>query len=572
MNASDGTLEARRIDLASEPPLSIGGLRIEPRLRRIADPDGRDEIVEPRVMQVLVALAKAAGGVVSRDELLQSCWNGAVVGEDAIERVVGRIRRLTERFAGLRLETVTTVGYRLLADAVPPVEAAEAQASARQPSVVVLPFLNMSDDPQQSYFSDGMTEDVITDLSKVSALSVLARTTSFALRDAATTVPELAERLGVTHVLEGSVRKAGGRVRVTAQLVDGASGTHLWAERYDRATSDVFTLQDELTGAIVDALRLRLLPEERRAIEQRRTHSPEAYELYLLARRYYEGGGIDSGELRQLEVIERLCRRAIDLDPDFAQAWSLMAVSQTALLCHLSAPGDGGRAAVERTLALNPDQAEPHAINARYLMQDGRMDEAQAELEIALRLDPDDALVRAVAGRFFYVQRDFARAIPHLEYSTSVSEIWAAEAGLLLSTYNTLGDADGVQRTAQKIWARAEKVLARDYASLNGIGCGVGALAALGHADRARALVERALLIDPDNGRMLYNFACGLIAFLKDADAALELLEPVFKECSAGLLRHVAHDPDLDPLRDDPRFVEMTTAAVKRLGLAEMPT
>lgn len=572
MNAPDGTLEARRIDLASEPPLSLGGLRIEPRLRRIAHLDGRDEIVEPRVMQVLVALAKAQGGVVSRDELLQSCWNGAVVGEDAIERVVGRIRRLTERFDGLRLETVTKVGYRLLTDAAVPAPALAAeQPAARLPSVVVLPFLNMSDDPQQTYFSDGMTEDVITDLSKVSALSVLARTTSFSLRDAATPVPELAERLGVTHVLEGSVRKAGGRVRVTAQLVDGASGTHLWAERYDRPVADVFTLQDELTTAIVEALRLQLLPEERQAIEQRRTHNPDAYELYLLARRYYEGGAIDSGELRQLEVIERLCRRAVDLDPDFAQAWSLMAVSQTALLCHLSAPGDGGLAAIERALALNPDQAEPHAISARYLLQDGRMEEARAELDIALRLDPDSALVHAVAGRYHYVRREFAEAVPHLEYSTNANEIWAAEAGLLLSTYNTLGDEAGRRATAQKIWARAEKVLARDYANLGGIGCGVGALAALGQIERARALLDRALLIAPDNGRMLYNFACGLSAFVGDHDAAFELLEPVFKECSVGLLRHVAHDPDLDPIRDDPRFTAMIKAAAERLGLAELP-
>lgn len=566
MGTSDEILEARRIDLANEPPLAIGELRIEPRLRRIVDAEGREELLEPRVMQVLVALVKAQGGVVSRDELLQSCWNGAIVGEDAIERVLGRIRRLTQRFAGLRLETVTKVGYRLLADA-PASRATSEVPAARQPSVVVLPFLNMSDDPQQTYFSDGMTEDVITDLSKVSALSVLARTTSFALRDAATPVPELAERLGVTHVLEGSVRKAGGRVRVTAQLVDGASGTHLWAERYDRAASDVFTLQDELTGAIVEALRLRLLPEERQAIEQRRTHNPDAYELYLLARRYYEGGGIDSGELRQLEVIERLCRRAVDLDPEFAQAWSLMAVSQTALLCHLSAPGDGGRAAIERALALDPDQAEPHAISARYLLQDGRMDESRVELDIALRLDPDSALVHAVAGRFHYVQRQFAKAVPHLEYSTNASEIWAAEAGLLLSTYKALDDEAGMRATAQKIWARAEKVLARDYANLGGIGCGVSALAALGQVERARALLDRALLIAPDNGRMLYNFACGLSAFIGDYDAALELLEPVFKECSAGLLRHVEHDPDLDPIRQDPRFVAMVGAAAKRLGL-----
>jgi adenylate cyclase len=568
MGASDGILETPRVELASEPPRSIGDLRIEPRLRRIAHRDGREALVEPRVMQVLVALLKAEGGVVSRDELLQSCWNGAIVGEDAIERVVGRIRRLAERFEGLRLETVTKVGYRLLTSDAPAAPAREPAPAAREPSVCVLPFLNMSDDPQQTYFSDGMTEDVITDLSKVSTLSVLARTTSFSLRDVAVPIPELAERLGVSHVLEGSVRKAGGRVRVTAQLVDGASGTHLWAERYDRPASDVFALQDELTGAIVEALRLRLLPEERSAIEQRRTHSAEAYELYLLARRYYLGAGVDSSEMRQLEAIERLCRRAVALDPDFAQAWSLMAVSQTALLCHLSAPGDGGQAAIERALALDPDQAEPHAIKARYLLQDGQMDAARRELDIALALDPDSALVQAVAGRFHYVRRDFAAAIPHLEYSTNANEIWAAEAGLLLSSYHAIGDAAGVNTTAQKVLARAEKVLARDYVSLSGLGCGVGALAALGQVERARALVERALLIDPDNGRMRYNFACGMSAFVGDHDLAIELLEPVFAECAAGLLRHVAHDPDLDPIREDPRFTAMVAAAHARLGMA----
>lgn len=565
MMTSDVGLETRRIQLANEPPVVVGDLRIEPTLRRIAHADGREEILEPRVMQVLVALLKAQGGVVSRDDLLESCWNGAIVGEDAIERVIGRIRRLAERFAGFRLETVTKVGYRLLRreDA--------GGALAAGPSIVVLPFLNMSDDPQQAYFSDGMTEDVITDLSKVSTLSVLARTTSFSLRQGSSTVPEIAARLGVSHVLEGSVRKADGRVRVTAQLIDGATGAHLWAERYDRAVCDIFTLQDELTAAIVEALRLRLLPEEQHAIEQRGTHHPEAYELYLLARRYYVSAGIDFGELRQLEAIERLCRRAVTLDPDYAQAWSLIAAAQTALLCHLNVPGDGGREAIERALALDPDQAEPHAIKSRYLLQEGQMEAAREELDIALRLDPESALVHAVAGRFFYVRREFALAIPHLEYATTASEIWAAEGGLLLSSYRALNDEAGMRAAGQRVLARAERVLARDYVSLAGIGCAVGALTILGQADRARTLVEHGLLIDPDNSRMRYNFACGMSACLGDYELALELLEPVFAQCAAGLLRHVATDPDLDPIRGDPRFVAMTTAAAARLGLSGDP-
>jgi len=562
MSPSDVNQETRRIQLAGEPPIQVGDLRIEPMLRRIAHADGREELVEPRVMQVLVALLKAEGGVVSRDELLESCWNGTIVGEDAIERVVGRIRRLAERFEGFRLETVTKVGYRLLRRQ--PADAAAAGA----PSICVLPFLNMSDDPQQAYFSDGMTEDVITDLSKVRTLSVLARTTSFSLREVAMGVPELASRLGVSHVLEGSVRKAGGRLRVTAQLIDGATGAHLWAERYDRAVSDIFALQDELAGAIVEALRLRLAPEEKQAIERRGTHHPEAYELYLLARRYYLGGGVEFGEQRQLEAIKRLCRRAVTLDPDYAEAWSLIAAAQTALLCHLSIPRDGGREAIERALALDPGQAEPHAVKARYLLQDGQMERARDELEVALRLEPDSALVRAVAGRFFYVQRDFAAAVPHLEHAINASDIWAAEGGLLLSSYGALGDAAGMRATAQKVLAHAETALARDYISLSAIGCAVGALAALGQVERARALVERGLLIDPDNARMRYNFACGMCASVGDYDLALELLEPVLAQCSASMIRHLHQDPDLDPLREHPGFRAMVEAAAHRVGLS----
>lgn len=567
MSTSDG-LASRRIQLASEPPLVVGPLRIEPRLRRLRHADGREELVEPRVMQVLVALIQAAGDVVSRDELLETCWNGVVVGEDAIERVIGRIRRLAERFGAFRLETVTKVGYRLAPLEAPQDGRARAAAPAEgpvQPSICILPFLNMSDDPQQDYFSDGMTEDIITDLSKVSALAVLARTTSFSLRQVSAPAPELAGRLGVSHILEGSVRKAGGRLRVTAQLIDGASGTHLWAERYDRPAADVFALQDELTRAIVEALRVRLLPGESEAIERRGTHHPEAYELYLLARRYYLSAG-DAGEMPQLQAIERLCRRAVALDPDYAQAWSLMGAAQMALHCH-HAVEEGGLVAIERALALEPNQAEPHAMKARYLQEDGRADAALEELDIALDLDPDSALVHAVAGRIFYTQRDFAAAIPHLERSTSASEIWAAEAGLLLSSYRVVGDDVGLQAAAQKVLTRAEKVLARDYVSLSGIGCGVGALAAMGQTDRARALVERGLLIDPGNTRMRYNFACGMCACLGDHAAAIELLKPVFATCSAKLIRHAQHDPDLDPLRDDPDFVAIVAAGAQRLGI-----
>ena len=144
--------------------------------------------------------------------------------------------------------------------------------------------------PEQEYFSDGISEDITTDLSKVSALEVIARNTAFTFKGRSVNVCEVARKLGVTHVLEGSVRKVGDRVRINAQLIDGASGGHVWAERFDRDLTDIFTIQDEISKAIVAALKLKLLPEEKKAIEKRRTNSAEAYNLYLLARQYWVTG------------------------------------------------------------------------------------------------------------------------------------------------------------------------------------------------------------------------------------------------------------------------------------------
>ena len=190
-----------------------------------------------------------------------------------------------------------------------------AQGAVRKLSICVLPFANLSDDPQQAYFSDGISEDIITDLSKVSALSVVARNTAFTFKGE---VRDVARELGVSHVLEGSVRKAGDRVRITAQLIDGAAGDHIWAERYDRDLTDIFALQDEISMAIVTALKLKLLPQEMQAIAHRGTESVEAYDLYLVARSHYLTGNY--GDPRRDEAIERLCRRAVEIDPGYAQA------------------------------------------------------------------------------------------------------------------------------------------------------------------------------------------------------------------------------------------------------------
>ena len=263
-------------------------------------------------------------------------------------------------------------------------------------SICVLPFVNMSGDPEQEYFSDGISEDIITDLSKVSALFVVARNTAFTFKAKNVVVPQIARELNVSHVLEGSVRKAAGRVRITAQLIDGSTGGHVWAERFDRDLNDIFALQDEISEAIVKALRLKLLPDEKKAIEQRGTENVEAYNLLLMARQHYATGF--QSDVRKADTVIRLCRAAIGLDPNYARAWALMAMSQR-MRMYSTTDGDDGSLAATRALELDANLAEAHAAMAGVLALSGDDAAAAKEIEIALRLDPESVDVHKEAAR-----------------------------------------------------------------------------------------------------------------------------------------------------------------------------
>lgn len=558
--------------LAREPVARLGPLLVEPALRRLRHDDGREVFLEPRVMQLFAALIRADGQVLSRDQIFAACWPGVVVGEDALNRAVSRLRRLAgEIGAGaFDVETVTKVGYRLTraCEATAPSPKTVAVALERpRLSICVMPFANMSDDPQQAYFSDGISEDIITDLNKVAALFVVARTTAFAFRDAGLDAREAARQLNVTHVLAGSVRREGGRVRITAELIDAASGGQIWAERYDRDLTGIFALQDEISEAIVAALKLQLLPEEKQAIEQRGTANLEAYNLYLMARRYYVNGR--DGEVPELERIVRLCVRATEIDPGFARAWALMAWGQNALHFIHSRPGEGGLKAAQRALELDPNLAAAHAILARYLWQDGRDEEARAWVELALELEPDSWEANAEAGRIAYLQHRFEDAARHYERASILGDPSVNDPAMMMSAYAALGDVEAMRRAARMALARSERLLARNDSHGVGLSSGVLALAALGEGERMRSWIEKALLIDPDNLTMRYNFACAAAAHLGDVDGAIDLIAPMLAEVSATKLRYLRCDVDLDRLRGHPRFEALMTAAEVRLGLTE---
>jgi adenylate cyclase len=258
-------------------------------------------------------------------------------------------------------------------------------------SIAVLAFTNLSGDSEQEYFSDGVSEDIITSLSKISGLFVIARNSSFAYKGNAVDIKEVSRALGVRHVLEGSVRKAGNRVRVTAQLIDGTTGGHVWAEKYDRDLDDIFAVQDDVTQQIVAALKIHLTPEERTRIDLGETTNTEAYDHVLRARDSYLRTTRDS----LTDAAEQL-HRAIDLDPNYARARSQLAQVYLTARYH-GWSDDPDRALVDayelasEAVRLGPDLPHAHSILGSALLWRGEIDIALTEAETALALDPNDA-------------------------------------------------------------------------------------------------------------------------------------------------------------------------------------
>jgi adenylate cyclase len=446
-----------------------------------------------------------------------------------------------------------------------PVESPVPLRSGRPLSICVLPFQNMSGDAEQEYFSDGISEDITTDLAKISALGVIARNTAFTFKGRSVNVCEVARKLGVGHVLEGSVRKAGGRVRISAQLVDGASGDHVWAERYDRDLDDIFAIQDEISKAIVGALRLKLLPHEKKALEQRGTTNAEAYNLYLLARQYWITGNF--GDVRREERVMRICSRAVQLDPYYGQAWALLAFAQSTLRYCFGCEVDDGFAAAHAALSVDSNIAEAHCTVARRLEERLLFAEANAKMETALRVDPDSWDVNKEIARVYLRDGRVAEAARYLERAVLLMESDAQSWARLVTCYHALGDAPRMRKAAEIAVAQAEQVLAHDPSNGAVMSFRARGYAALGEMERAKEWIERGLLIDPDNLNMRYNLACTIAVHFDEKDAAISLLERNFAGGGVLNVKAAEADPDLNPLRDDPRFQAMLDGARRRLGM-----
>ena len=442
----------------------------------------------------------------------------------------------------------------------------ERRSTSHALSVCVLPFQNMSGDPEQEYFSDGISEDITTDLSKVSALEVIARNTAFTFKGQSVNVCDVAKKLDVTHVLEGSVRKAGNQVRITAQLIDGRTGGHVWADRYDRDLTDIFTIQDEISKAIVHALKLRLMPEEKKAIEKRGTNNPDAYNFYLLARQYWITG--NHGDFRREERVMRICGRALELDPYYAQAWALLAIAQSSLRFGYGRDVDDGFAAANAAIAIDPTIAEAHLPMFKRLEQKRKFDEAAEQLETAIRLGPDSWEVNKEAGRHYLNKRDIPAATRHYEKAVELMESDFHAWAMLSTCYLATGEQAKLRECAKMMISEAQRAVQQDPSNGAALGILAGGYALLGEEAKTREWIDRALLIDPDNLNLRYNFSC-VLAGMGDKEEALKMLQTTLPRAGEYQVRIAETDTDLDCLRDDPRFISLLDKARKRLGMEQ---
>jgi TolB-like protein/Tfp pilus assembly protein PilF len=437
-----------------------------------------------------------------------------------------------------------------LAQAIP----AEVADSGR-PSIAVLPFTNMSADAENEFFTDGITEEIINALTKVRALDVASRTSAFSFKGNKEDVTAIGRKLKVHTVLEGSVRKAGNRLRISTQLVDVATSFQLWSERFDREMEDVFAIQDEIATSIVNALKLVLTEKEEAAIKKVPTQSVRAYEYYLRGRQLFHQRRAET-----LDAAEDLYRRAIALDPDYALAFAGLADCS----CHRffeHAGGDEALAQAEsasrRALKLDPDLAEAHASRGLTLAYQRRFDEASEEFERAMELDA--ALYEApwYYARSLQTQGKLDRAVVLYERAASLrvddyqAPIFAAIA------YDALGHDDEARVAAARGVATAERSLALNPGDSRALYLGASTLQLLGETARADEWARRAVQSDPSNPLLLYNIGC---LYAKSGKPGLAL-DHVERAMELGMRNRdwLMTDPDLASIRDDPRFTALLT-------------
>ena len=421
-------------------------------------------------------------------------------------------------------------------------------------TICVLPFANMSGDAEQEYFSDGITEDIITDLSKVSALAVISRNSAFMYKGKHVDLPKVARELGVTHVLEGSVRKAGSRVRITAQLVNGSSNDHVWAERYDRELSDIFAVQEEISRQIVATLRVKLLAADAARLKRRGTKDAAAYDIYLRGRQL-----LNKEKEDEHRAAVEMFREAIRLDPEFADAHAGLADVLTQLLrkrCTITGISNTDVVATsQRAIDLAPDLADAYVARGNALQLTGELDEAKRSFERAIALDPRHFHAHYWFAKYWVARGEHALAAQHYEHAFEIQPDDYRPITLALQEYQAIKDRTREQSALQRSWQALERHLTIDPDDSYASDHAAGVLMLLGRREEANRLLDRALALRPDDYGTLYTAAC-TASLGGEFERALDFLDRAVGT-GRGHREWILNDNDLAPLHELPRFKEI---------------
>jgi TolB-like protein/tetratricopeptide (TPR) repeat protein len=558
--------------------------------------DGERVPLPPKVVELLVALVRAAGKVLTREQLLQQLWPNAVVEEGSLTSHISLLRKaLAAGGNGQELiETVPKRGYRFMA----PVKAARSdprQSGDVREMLVVLPFENLTTGDKHDYFSDGLTEEMITELARLSPerLGVIARTSAMQFKSTTKNIGQIGAELGVSHVLEGSVRRAGERVRITAQLIRVSDETHLWARSYERGLHDVLEVQAEVARAVAQEIQIKLTPHDQQRLhsEKRRSVNPEAHELYLRGRHFWYRR-TEEGMRKSIECFEEALRS----EPNFAAAYDGISDAHTMLACRGITPvaesfhkaktaarqavriepdlGEGYASLAHvrlhdwdwvgvesdfsRSIELDPGYAIAHYWYAEYLMTMGRTAEALARVQHSWELDPLNSVINASVGMIHYLAHDYDGALVALQRGLEVDPshyVSHLRVGLVCLQKNLVNEAIDAMRQAVTHSGGSTEALA-GLAQAHAVAGDMPAVTKI--VEELRGSGHR--YVSPYNVARVYGA-------IDDKPRALEWLEKAYQEHNPDLIE-LTREPSFASLRSDAKFRELTS----KVGWPSAPT
>jgi len=517
---------------------------------------GAKEIrLTPKASAVLKQLVIHAGTPVSKDDLFASVWEGTIVTDDALTSCIQELRRALEDDAKQPrfIETRHRRGYRFVA----PLStcATDEKVDTTSPAddlsaIAVLPFADMSPGRDQDYLCEGLAEELINALTQIDGLRVAARTASFQFRASGGDIREIGRQLGVGTLLEGSVRKAENRLRVTVQLIEVKSGFHRWSQRFDRTLDDVFAIQDEIAESVATSLRGGVLSGfERQALTRPHTGAA-AYEYYLRGRQH-----LPRMTRSDLDQSAAMFERAIGLDVGYAPAFAGLAMVHATLHEWFGSSDEDLRKAEEaseRALALGPGLAEAHVARGCALALSRRYQEAAREFEEAIRLNPHLFDAYYYFARSSFACGEIQRSADLFRRATDVRHEDFQSPMLLGQSLRMLGRPDEGLEASREGVRRAEQALVLNPVDRRALSMGSVHLLVDGQTARALEWSRRSLELDPEDMSTLVNAAC-LYARLGEKEAALEFLERSFAR-GWGKRDWIDHDPDYEVLRSEPRF------------------